>query len=158
MSEQLACFQVRAANDGKSDRGHAGAYRYNRFSVFSPYITRFTVAPSRKWLREIFQEMTGAVPENLATLNAPGLPTPLGREQRRHYYSQNDGENAITDLPSSLRGARFTSPAFRSKFQTDRKLSCLNMSCKDLASADLRARLHSARDSLKSCRRPDQSG
>ena len=34
--------------------------------VLSPYIYGFhSQAPSRKWLREIFQEMTGTVPENL---------------------------------------------------------------------------------------------
>jgi glycosyltransferase involved in cell wall biosynthesis len=34
--------------------------------VLSPYIYAFhSQAPSRKWLREIFQEMTGTVPENL---------------------------------------------------------------------------------------------
>jgi glycosyltransferase involved in cell wall biosynthesis len=34
--------------------------------ILSPYIYGFhSQAPSRKWLREIFQEMTGAVPENL---------------------------------------------------------------------------------------------
>jgi len=34
--------------------------------VLSPYIYGFhSQAPSRKWLREIFQEMTGMVPENL---------------------------------------------------------------------------------------------
>src|SRR5213082_4274162 len=35
--------------------------------VLSPYIYAFhSQAPSRKWLREIFQEMTGTVPENLS--------------------------------------------------------------------------------------------
>jgi glycosyltransferase involved in cell wall biosynthesis len=34
--------------------------------ILSPYIYAFhSQAPSRKWLREIFQEMTGMVPENL---------------------------------------------------------------------------------------------
>jgi len=34
--------------------------------VLSPYIYGFhSQAPSRKWLREIFQEMTGTIPENL---------------------------------------------------------------------------------------------
>jgi glycosyltransferase involved in cell wall biosynthesis len=34
--------------------------------ILSPYIYAFhSQAPSRKWLREIFQEMTGTVPENL---------------------------------------------------------------------------------------------
>src|SRR6267143_3338468 len=34
--------------------------------VLSPYIYAFhSQAPSRKWLREIFQEMTGTIPENL---------------------------------------------------------------------------------------------
>src|SRR5438045_9732410 len=34
--------------------------------ILSPYIYGFhSQAPSRKWLREIFQEMTGTVPENL---------------------------------------------------------------------------------------------
>src|SRR5881227_139752 len=43
--------------------------------VLSPYIYGFhSQAPSRKWLREIFQEMTGTVPENYIKKNKPTYP------------------------------------------------------------------------------------
>ena len=44
--------------------------------ILAPYIYAFhSQAPSRKWLRQIFREMTGEIPTLCKIANAPGSPT-----------------------------------------------------------------------------------
>ena len=61
--------------------------------ILAPYIYGFhSQAPSRKWLRKIFREMTGEIPPALAKSQARLVHRHARRRQRRrHHHSQNDG-------------------------------------------------------------------
>jgi len=121
------CFfqKVLCSNDGGNLIEGCKAHRHRAASPCSValHLTVSQSGASRKWLREIFQEMTGTVQRICATLNAPGLPTPLRSKWRRHYYSQMTA--AAKNAARSNRrhfATRFASRYSDQKFQTDRRI------------------------------------
>ena len=105
--------------------------------VLAPYIYGFhSQAPSRKWLRSIFRELTGEIPGRVCKTTS-GLVHrhTRGRQRRRHHDSENDRGRRCCRKATDRR--HFAERAQRSTISRSRisnrsaSLNCPSTSCRN---------------------------